>query len=169
MPGDEFNHLPKFADFAQGDNSQLDAVSIQKYVARMVEVSQWTCVYYNCIFIWYLFHPQAVFQVYDTDNSGSISVDEFEMISSNFPFIQAFSELDMDKWGRTQPLLLCVYCECGKICWVKLTQFNPNKFSQGYLCSTLARSDYYFGLFHSELSASEKLHSWPPISSHLHG
>ena len=40
MPGDEFNHLPKFADFAQGDNSQLDAVSIQKYVARMVEVSQ---------------------------------------------------------------------------------------------------------------------------------
>ena len=137
MPGDEFNHLPKFADFAQGDNSQLDAISIQKYVARMVEVSQWTCVYCDCIFNWYLFHPQAVFQVYDTDNSGSISVDEFEMISSNFPFIQAFSELDMDKWGRAQLLLLCVYCKCGKICWVKLTQFNPNKFSQGYFCSAL--------------------------------
>ena len=39
-----------------------------------------------------------MFQVYDTDNSGSISVDEFETISSNFPFIQAFSDLDMDKW-----------------------------------------------------------------------
>ena len=52
---------------------------------------------YNCLLIRRIFHPQAVFQVYDTDNSGSISVDEFEMISSNFPFIQAFSELDMDK------------------------------------------------------------------------
>ena len=129
MPGDEFNHLPKFADFAQGDNSQLDAISIQKYVARMVEVSQWTCVYCDCIFIWYLFHPQAVFQVYDTDNSGSISVDEFEMISSNFPFIQAFSELDMDKWGRAQLLLLCVYCKCGKICWVKLTVHSSTPIS----------------------------------------
>ena len=39
MPGDKFNHLPKFSDFAKGDNSQLDAVSIQKYVARMIDVS----------------------------------------------------------------------------------------------------------------------------------
>ena len=39
MLSDELNHLPKFADFAKGDNSQLDAVSIQKYVARMVDVS----------------------------------------------------------------------------------------------------------------------------------
>ena len=43
MLSDELNHLPKFADFAKGDNSQLDAVSIQKYVARMVDVSQ--CIF----------------------------------------------------------------------------------------------------------------------------
>lgn len=39
MLSEELSNLPKFADFARGDNSQLDAVSIQKYVARMVEVS----------------------------------------------------------------------------------------------------------------------------------
>ena len=44
MPGDESNHLPKFADFAKGDNSQLDAVSIQKYVTRMIDVSLSVCV-----------------------------------------------------------------------------------------------------------------------------
>ena len=43
MLSDELNHLPKFADFAKGDNSQLDAVSIQKYVARMVDVSR--CIF----------------------------------------------------------------------------------------------------------------------------
>ena len=36
----EHDHLPGFSDFAKGgDNSQLDAVSIRKYVARMVDVS----------------------------------------------------------------------------------------------------------------------------------
>ena len=30
--------IPKFAKFAKGD-SQMDAISIQKYVARMVDVS----------------------------------------------------------------------------------------------------------------------------------
>ena len=50
-------------------------------------------IVFTCCFL----SPQAVFQVYDIDNSGSISVDEFETISSNFPFIQVFSDLDMDK------------------------------------------------------------------------
>ena len=41
--------------------------------------------------------PQAVFRMYDTDHSGSISMEEFETISSNFPFIENFSVLDQDK------------------------------------------------------------------------
>ena len=40
---------------------------------------------------------QAVFKVYDTDQSGTISYQEFESISSNFPFIECFSVLDQDK------------------------------------------------------------------------
>ena len=40
---------------------------------------------------------QAVFRVYDTDQSGNISTDEFDAISSNFPFIECFSVLDQDK------------------------------------------------------------------------
>lgn len=40
---------------------------------------------------------QAVFKVYDKDQSGTISYDEFESISSNFPFIECFSVLDQDK------------------------------------------------------------------------
>ena len=40
---------------------------------------------------------QAVFRVYDTDHSGNITVDEFDAISSNFPFIECFSVLDQDK------------------------------------------------------------------------
>ena len=40
---------------------------------------------------------QAVFKVYDTDQSGTISYEEFEAISSNFPFIECFSVLDQDK------------------------------------------------------------------------
>lgn len=40
---------------------------------------------------------QAVFRAYDTDNSGSISTEEFDAISSNFPFIECFSVLDQDK------------------------------------------------------------------------
>ena len=40
---------------------------------------------------------QAVFRAYDTDNSGSISMEEFESISSNFPFIECFSVLDQNE------------------------------------------------------------------------
>ena len=40
-----------------------------------------------------------MFRAYDTDNSGSISIEEFEAISSNFPFIECFSVLDQDKLG----------------------------------------------------------------------
>ena len=61
-------------------------------------VCEHACVPVNCYCVHtFLLSPQAVFQVYDTDNSGSISFDEFETISSNFPFIQAFSNRDMDK------------------------------------------------------------------------
>ena len=40
---------------------------------------------------------QSVFRVYDKDSSGYISIDEFQSISSNFPFIESFSVLDRDK------------------------------------------------------------------------
>lgn len=48
MSSDEHNYVPKFADFAKGDDSQLNAVAIQKYVARMVDVSSYSflpCTY----------------------------------------------------------------------------------------------------------------------------
>ncbi|XP_003385782.2 PREDICTED: ras guanyl-releasing protein 3-like [Amphimedon queenslandica] len=70
--------LPKFADWAQGNMPQLDADAVKKHVAKMVD---------------------SVFRVYDRDSSGYISIDEFQSISSNFPFIESFSVLDRDKDG----------------------------------------------------------------------
>jgi RAS guanyl-releasing protein 3 len=71
-------NLPKFATWAGGEQPQLDSVTISKHVKQMVD---------------------AVFKVYDTDQSGTISYEEFESISSNFPFIECFSVLDQDNDG----------------------------------------------------------------------
>lgn len=70
--------LAKFADWASGNMPQLDVDTLKKHVAKMVD---------------------SVFRVYDTDQSGYISIDEFQSISSNFPFIESFSVLDRDKDG----------------------------------------------------------------------
>lgn len=72
------DNLPKFSEWAAGRHSCLDTDTINKHVKQMVE---------------------AVFRMYDTDNSGSISTEEFDAISSNFPFIECFSVLDQDNDG----------------------------------------------------------------------
>ena len=97
--------LPKFADWAQGNMPQLDADAVKKHVAKMVDV----CIKHTHILIMLIIHYyyvpfslssplfQSVFRVYDKDSSGYISIDEFQSISSNFPFIESFSVLDRDK------------------------------------------------------------------------
>jgi hypothetical protein len=70
--------LPKFSTWAGGEQPQLDSLTLSKHVKQMVD---------------------AVFKVYDTDQSGTISYEEFESISSNFPFIECFSVLDQDNDG----------------------------------------------------------------------
>lgn len=71
--------LPKFSEWAAGRQSTLEVETLTKHVKLMVD---------------------AVFDVYDTDHSGNITMDEFEAISSNFPFIECFSVLDQDNDGR---------------------------------------------------------------------
>lgn len=70
--------LPKFSAWAAGRESSLETATLTKHVRQMVD---------------------AVFAVYDTDHSGNISMEEFEAISSNFPFIECFSVLDQDNDG----------------------------------------------------------------------
>lgn len=72
------DQLPKFSEWAAGRQGSLDADTLSKHVRQMVD---------------------AVFRAYDTDSSGSISMDEFDAISSNFPFIEHFSVLDQDNDG----------------------------------------------------------------------
>ena len=107
--------LPKFSEWASGRSSSLDTHNIKKNVKQMVDVSVYVfvreresvCVRERererecvCVFVMVLLQYQlfqAVFRAYDTDDSGTISMGEFEAISSNFPFIEHFSVLDQDK------------------------------------------------------------------------
>lgn len=70
--------LPSFSSWAAGQNPHVDTDTLTKNVKQMVD---------------------AVFRVYDKDHSGNISMEEFEIISSNFPFIENFSVLDQDNDG----------------------------------------------------------------------
>lgn len=45
----------------------------------------------------FLYSVQAVFKVYDTNKDGSISVEEFDAIATNFPFIDSFGVLDVNR------------------------------------------------------------------------
>jgi len=38
-----------------------------------------------------------VFKVYDTNKDGSISTEEFDAIATNFPFIDSFGVLDVNR------------------------------------------------------------------------
>lgn len=38
-----------------------------------------------------------MFKNYDDDKDGYISIEEFEIISNNFPFIESFCVLDANK------------------------------------------------------------------------
>lgn len=67
-----------------------------------------------------LFSLQSVFRAYDKDQSGYISIDEFQTISSNFPFIESFSVLDRDKLASSIYTLLVIVtwsCICLGMVW----------------------------------------------------
>jgi len=40
---------------------------------------------------------QVIFKNYDLDKDGFISLEEFDSVATNFPFIESFGVLDVDK------------------------------------------------------------------------
>ncbi|VDL81496.1 unnamed protein product [Nippostrongylus brasiliensis] len=68
-----------FAEWASGVSAALDPVTVNKHVTAMVE---------------------AVFKHYDHDRDGYISQAEFRQISGNFPFIDPFGAIDLDRDGQ---------------------------------------------------------------------
>ncbi|XP_046859806.1 ras guanyl-releasing protein 3-like [Xenia sp. Carnegie-2017] len=67
-----------FADWASGRVASPDSKTIDKHVASMVE---------------------AVFKFYDRDSDGRLTTEDFEAISTNFPFIDAFGVVDANSDG----------------------------------------------------------------------
>lgn len=69
-----------FADWAAGllQHTTSDPLTTDRHVSSMVE---------------------AVFKIYDTNKDGSISVEEFDAIATNFPFIDSFGVLDVNSDG----------------------------------------------------------------------
>ena len=67
-----------FADWASGVSSVPDPETVNKHIAAMVE---------------------AVFKHYDHDRDGYISQVEFRQIAGNFPFIESFGTIDVDRYG----------------------------------------------------------------------
>ena len=67
-----------FADWASGRVASPDSKTIDRHVTSMVE---------------------AVFKFYDRDSDGRLTIEDFEAISTNFPFIDAFGVVDADSDG----------------------------------------------------------------------
>lgn len=69
-----------FADWAAGllQHTTGDPLTTERHVSSMVE---------------------AVFKIYDTNKDGSISVEEFDAIATNFPFIDSFGVIDVNSDG----------------------------------------------------------------------
>ncbi|VDP08466.1 unnamed protein product [Heligmosomoides polygyrus] len=68
-----------FAEWASGVSAALDPETVNKHVSAMVD---------------------AVFKHYDHDRDGYISQAEFRQISGNFPFIDPFGTIDLDRDGQ---------------------------------------------------------------------
>ncbi|CAI4223592.1 unnamed protein product [Auanema sp. JU1783] len=68
-----------FADWASGVSAAPDPDTVNKHVSAMVD---------------------AVFKHYDHDRDGYISQAEFRQISGNFPFIEPFGTIDLDRDGQ---------------------------------------------------------------------
>lgn len=66
-----------FADWASGVSCTLDPETVNKHITAMVE---------------------AVFKNYDHNKDNFISENEFQQISTNFPFIAPFRSIDTDKY-----------------------------------------------------------------------
>ncbi|KAK5968937.1 hypothetical protein GCK32_012884 [Trichostrongylus colubriformis] len=67
-----------FAEWASGVSATLDPETVNKHVTAMVD---------------------AVFKHYDHDRDGYISQAEFRQISGNFPFIDPFGTIDLDRYA----------------------------------------------------------------------
>ncbi|CAI5452516.1 unnamed protein product [Caenorhabditis angaria] len=68
-----------FAEWASGITVAPDSTTVSKHISAMVD---------------------AVFKHYDHDRDGFISQDEFLQISGNFPFIESFINIDVDRDGQ---------------------------------------------------------------------
>uniref|UniRef100_A0A0K0DBM3 Phorbol esters/diacylglycerol binding domain protein n=1 Tax=Angiostrongylus cantonensis TaxID=6313 RepID=A0A0K0DBM3_ANGCA len=75
----ESNTPVVFAEWASGVSAALDPGTVNKHVSAMVD---------------------AVFKHYDHDRDGYISEAEFRQISGNFPFIDPFGTIDLDRDGQ---------------------------------------------------------------------
>ncbi|VDM60848.1 unnamed protein product [Angiostrongylus costaricensis] len=75
----ESNTPVVFAEWASGVSAALDPETVNKHVSAMVD---------------------AVFKHYDHDRDGYISEAEFRQISGNFPFIDPFGTIDLDRDGQ---------------------------------------------------------------------
>ena len=85
-----------FAEWAAGVCSAPDPDTVNKHVAAMVDVSLPYSLYSQCQRS-SSFCFQAVFKHYDNDRDGYISKAEFELIAGNFPFIDPFVMIDVDR------------------------------------------------------------------------
>ncbi|EGT35949.1 hypothetical protein CAEBREN_31955 [Caenorhabditis brenneri] len=68
-----------FAEWASGVSVAPDNATVSKHISAMVD---------------------AVFKHYDHDRDGFISQEEFQLIAGNFPFIDAFVNIDVDMDGQ---------------------------------------------------------------------
>ncbi|GMR59674.1 hypothetical protein PMAYCL1PPCAC_29869 [Pristionchus mayeri] len=68
-----------FADWASGVSAVPDRETVEKHIAAMVD---------------------AVFKHYDHDKDNYISQSEFRQIAGNFPFIDPFGTIDVDRDGQ---------------------------------------------------------------------
>ncbi|CAJ0939871.1 unnamed protein product, partial [Mesorhabditis belari] len=94
-----FESSPKsvvFAEWASGVSQAPDPETVQKHVAAMVD---------------------AVFKHYDHDKDGYISQAEFRQIAGNFPFIEPFGTIDVDRDGQISKNELSAY-------FVKINQLS---------------------------------------------
>lgn len=57
-----------------------------------------------------------MFKVYDTNKDGSISTEEFDAIATNFPFIDSFGVIDVNRWELVLSLFVQVVTIAPEAC-----------------------------------------------------
>uniref|UniRef100_A0A1I7XNA5 Phorbol-ester/DAG-type domain-containing protein n=1 Tax=Heterorhabditis bacteriophora TaxID=37862 RepID=A0A1I7XNA5_HETBA len=90
----EPSHNPVvFAEWASGVSAAPDPETVNKHVSAMVDAVR---TFKNNLRI----KLAMVFKHYDHDRDGYISQAEFRQISGNFPFIDPFGTIDLDRDGQ---------------------------------------------------------------------